>query len=340
MSAVAADVVLVFSDVGEMREIAEGAHDRQGLVGVKAVERRLKLPPRADLVVAVEADRGLTDPLDQLDRPPRPPVRARCRRGCGRAGECRRAAADPSRSRPRRDAARCELGGTAIDGAPLAKVSPDAALREASVQGRKIGSYGGNLRVCRGRFLRAQSVGEPGAERSLVPEFAFVDDERAPAHGGISGRGSPRRARGCGRSWPANRRRWSWACARRGRNHGRARSSRGRRSRACAGVDHVGLPRQIGAIEPVAGRGRTQQRADGAFGSRAARFDRAHDRGAIVGHAVFARGARSRSGSSPIRGSSRRSLRKRNDRSCNAVADQMKGVGRSSGQHDRSSQDP
>ena len=65
MRAVAADVMLVFGDVGEMREIAEGAHDRERLVGVEAVEDRLELAPRAGLVVAVEADRGLADALDE-----------------------------------------------------------------------------------------------------------------------------------------------------------------------------------------------------------------------------------------------------------------------------------
>ena len=67
MRAVAADVMLVFGDVGEMGEIAIGAHDRQRLVGVEAIERRLKLAPRADLVVAMETDRGLADLLDQLE---------------------------------------------------------------------------------------------------------------------------------------------------------------------------------------------------------------------------------------------------------------------------------
>ena len=67
MRAVAADVVLVFGDVGEVREIAVGAHDRERLVGAEAVERRLKLAPRGDLVVAMEADRGPADVLDQLE---------------------------------------------------------------------------------------------------------------------------------------------------------------------------------------------------------------------------------------------------------------------------------
>ena len=65
MRAVAADVMLVLGDVGEMREIAESAHDRQRLVGAEAVEHRLEFAPRAGLVVAVEADRGLADLLDE-----------------------------------------------------------------------------------------------------------------------------------------------------------------------------------------------------------------------------------------------------------------------------------
>ena len=67
MGAVAADVMLIFGDVGEMREIAIGADDRERLVSVEAVERRLELAPRADLVVTMEADRGLADLLDQLE---------------------------------------------------------------------------------------------------------------------------------------------------------------------------------------------------------------------------------------------------------------------------------
>jgi len=67
MGAVAADVMLILSDIGEMRKITVGANDREGLVSVEAVERRLELAPRADLVVAMEANRGLADLLDQLE---------------------------------------------------------------------------------------------------------------------------------------------------------------------------------------------------------------------------------------------------------------------------------
>ena len=67
MGPVATDVMLIFGDVGEMREIAIGANDRERLVGVEAVERRLELAPRANLIVAMEANRGLADLLDQLE---------------------------------------------------------------------------------------------------------------------------------------------------------------------------------------------------------------------------------------------------------------------------------
>ncbi len=67
MGAIAADVMLIFGDVGEMREIAVGARDRERLVSVEAVERRLELAPGADLVVAMETYRGLADLLDQLE---------------------------------------------------------------------------------------------------------------------------------------------------------------------------------------------------------------------------------------------------------------------------------
>ena len=66
MRAVAADVVLILGDVGQMREIAVGANDRERLVGAEAVERRLEFAPRANFVVAMEADRGPADLLDQL----------------------------------------------------------------------------------------------------------------------------------------------------------------------------------------------------------------------------------------------------------------------------------
>ena len=65
MRPVPADMMLVLGDVGEMREIAERAHDRERLVGAEAVEDGLELAPGAGLVVTMEADRRLADLLDQ-----------------------------------------------------------------------------------------------------------------------------------------------------------------------------------------------------------------------------------------------------------------------------------
>ena len=62
-----ADVVLVFGDIGEMREIAEGADDAHGLGDRHAVEDRFELAPRRPVVVAMEPDRGLPDALDQVE---------------------------------------------------------------------------------------------------------------------------------------------------------------------------------------------------------------------------------------------------------------------------------
>ena len=49
-----------------MGEIAVGARDRERLVSVEAVERRLELEPRADLVVAMEPYRGVADLLGRF----------------------------------------------------------------------------------------------------------------------------------------------------------------------------------------------------------------------------------------------------------------------------------
>ena len=67
MRAVAADVVLILGNVGEMREIAVGAHDRERLVGAQAVERGLELAPGAGFIIAMESDRGAANLLDQLE---------------------------------------------------------------------------------------------------------------------------------------------------------------------------------------------------------------------------------------------------------------------------------
>ena len=61
------DVVLILGDIGEMRKIAEGAHDAHGLAGRHAVEDDFELAPRRLVVVAVEPDRGLPDAFDQVE---------------------------------------------------------------------------------------------------------------------------------------------------------------------------------------------------------------------------------------------------------------------------------
>ena len=65
--AIAAAVVLILGDVRQVREIAEGPDDGEGLVGVEAVENRPQLTPRRGLVVAVETDRGQPDALDDVE---------------------------------------------------------------------------------------------------------------------------------------------------------------------------------------------------------------------------------------------------------------------------------
>ena len=61
------DIVLVLGNVGEVRKIAEGAHDAHGLAGRHAVEDDFKLAPRRFVVIAVEPDRGLPDAFDQVE---------------------------------------------------------------------------------------------------------------------------------------------------------------------------------------------------------------------------------------------------------------------------------
>ena len=67
VSAPAADGVLVFSEVGEVGQVAEGTDGRHGLAGQQAVEPHLEFAPRALVLVAVEADRGLANLLDDLE---------------------------------------------------------------------------------------------------------------------------------------------------------------------------------------------------------------------------------------------------------------------------------
>ena len=105
----------------------------------------------------------------------------------------------------------------------------------------------------------AQRLREPGGEPGAILQFAFVDDERPPAHGGV-GREGARVARAvAGDLAPANSRHWPWACGRRAGSRAHARSSRARKSPVCAPIDNVRPARQVGAVETVAGRDRAQQ---------------------------------------------------------------------------------
>ncbi len=62
-----ADIVLVFGDVGEVRKIAERAHDAHGLADRHAVEDVFQLAPGQAVFVTVKPDRGLPDALDQVE---------------------------------------------------------------------------------------------------------------------------------------------------------------------------------------------------------------------------------------------------------------------------------
>jgi hypothetical protein len=64
MRARPADVMLVFGDIGEVREVAEGAADQDGVVGREIIEDCLQLLTRALVLVAAEPDGRLPDALD------------------------------------------------------------------------------------------------------------------------------------------------------------------------------------------------------------------------------------------------------------------------------------
>ena len=60
-------MVLVLGDVGEVREVAEGAHHVDGLVAGQGIQRGLQLAAGGVVLVAAEADRALADRLDQVE---------------------------------------------------------------------------------------------------------------------------------------------------------------------------------------------------------------------------------------------------------------------------------
>src|SRR5262249_28837396 len=64
-----ADVMLVFGDVGELGKVAESADDLDVLTMREAIQCHLELVPRSFIFVAVEADRGAANALnDREDR--------------------------------------------------------------------------------------------------------------------------------------------------------------------------------------------------------------------------------------------------------------------------------
>ncbi len=63
----AADVVLVFGEVGEMREIAESPDDAQRLIRRQAAHDRLQLLPGGLVGVAMELDSGASDVFDEFE---------------------------------------------------------------------------------------------------------------------------------------------------------------------------------------------------------------------------------------------------------------------------------
>jgi hypothetical protein len=64
-----ADVMLVFGDIGELRKVAESADDLDVLTMREAIQCRLEFVPRGFIFVAVEADRGPANVLnDREDR--------------------------------------------------------------------------------------------------------------------------------------------------------------------------------------------------------------------------------------------------------------------------------
>ena len=67
VKACAANVVLIFGDVGEMREEAECADDLQRLARRRAVQRLRELATGCDILVAAEAHRALANALDDVE---------------------------------------------------------------------------------------------------------------------------------------------------------------------------------------------------------------------------------------------------------------------------------
>ena len=66
MRSIASDMVSIFRDISEMREIAEGSYDARGLHGWQLVQRVLKFASRCFISIAVEAHRIDANTFDEI----------------------------------------------------------------------------------------------------------------------------------------------------------------------------------------------------------------------------------------------------------------------------------
>jgi UDP-N-acetylmuramyl pentapeptide synthase len=67
MGAAAADVVLVLGDVGQVREVAEGAHHQVGALARQAAQQGIHFLARRAVGIAMEAQREPADLLDAVE---------------------------------------------------------------------------------------------------------------------------------------------------------------------------------------------------------------------------------------------------------------------------------
>jgi len=63
----APDVMLIFRDVGQVREVAERPDDRDSLGRIECAQYRFELRLGVRVLVPVKADRGLADRLDNIE---------------------------------------------------------------------------------------------------------------------------------------------------------------------------------------------------------------------------------------------------------------------------------
>src|SRR5215469_2578668 len=66
MRSIATDMMSVFRDISEMREIAESSYDARGLKGWQLVQRVLKFASRCFVSIAVEAHRINANTFDEI----------------------------------------------------------------------------------------------------------------------------------------------------------------------------------------------------------------------------------------------------------------------------------